>query len=69
MLQRLLDAGDGGFEGGLNAEKFIKMTGVSKATATRDLGELVDRGLLRKQGEGKAVRYYVNVPGWSHGLR
>jgi Fic family protein len=53
----------------LNAEKFIKMTGVSKATATRDLGELVDRGLLRKQGEGKAVRYYVNLPGWSHGLR
>jgi Fic family protein len=69
VLQRLLDAGDGGFEGGLNAAKFIKMTGVSKATATRDLGELVDRGLLRKQGEGKAVRYYVNVPGWSHGLR
>ncbi len=69
VLQRLLDAGDGGFEGGLNAEKFIKMTGVSKATATRDLGELVDRGLLRKQGEGKAVRYYVNVPGWLHGLR
>jgi Fic family protein len=69
VLQRLLDAGDGGFEGGLNAEKFIKMTGVSKATATRDLGELVDRGLLRKQGGGKAVRYYVNLPGWSHGLR
>lgn len=68
VLQRLLDAGDGGFEGGLNAEKFIKMTGVSKATATRDLGDLVDRGLLRKLGEGKAVRYYVNVPGWSHGL-
>lgn len=68
VLQRLLDAGDGGFEGGLNAEKFIKMTAMTKATATRDLGDLVDRGLLRKQGEGKAVRYYVDMAGWSHGL-
>ena len=35
VLQRLLDDGDGGFQGGLNAEKYMKMTGVSKATASR----------------------------------
>jgi Fic family protein len=67
VLQRLLDDGDGGFLGGLNADKYMKMTGVSKATATRDLGSLVAAGLLRTTGQGKGVRYYVNVPGWTHG--
>jgi Fic family protein len=66
VLQRLLDDGDGGFVGGLNAEKYMKMTGVSKATATRDLAQMVTRGQLRTTGAGKALRYHVNVPGWTH---
>jgi Fic family protein len=66
VLKRLLDDGDGGFVGGLNAEKYMKMTGVSKATATRDLAEMVKRGQLWTTGAGKALRYHVNVPGWTH---
>ena len=66
VVQRLLDDGDGGFLGGLNAQKYIKMTGASKATATRDLAQLVDEGLLFTRGQGKALRYFVNVPGWAH---
>jgi len=66
VLQRLLDDGNGGFLGGLNAEKYMKLTGVSKATATRDLADMVEAGQLWRQGVGKAVRYYINVPGWSH---
>lgn len=68
VLQRLLDDGDGGFLGGLNADKYMKMTGVSKATATRDLSDMVAGGQLWSHGVGKAVRYYINVPGWSHGV-
>ncbi len=68
VLQRLLDDGDGGFLGGLNAEKYMKMTGVSKATATRDLSQMAKAGQLRSHGVGKAVRYVVNVPEWTHGL-
>jgi Fic family protein len=68
VLHRLLDAGDGGFAGGLNAEKYIKLTGVSKATATRDLGEMVAHGQLWTAGTGKALRYYANMPGWTHGV-
>lgn len=64
VLQRLLDDGDGGFEGGLNADKYMKMTGASKATATRDLSHLTEATMLRAAGQGKATRYYVNVPGW-----
>lgn len=67
VLQRLLDEGDGGFLGGLNAEKYMKMTGVSKATATRDLSQMLANGQLWSHGVGKALRYHVNVPGWTHG--
>jgi len=68
VLQRLLDDGDGGFAGGLNADKYVAMTGASKATATRDLSDLVAKTLLRTTGQGKALRYYIDVPGWTHGL-
>jgi Fic family protein len=66
VVQKLLDAGDGGFLGGLSADKYVKMTGTSKATATRDLAALLQHGLLRAQGSGKATRYQVNVPEWAH---
>lgn len=68
LLQRLLAAGDGGFLGGLNVEKYLKIVTTSKPTATRDLADLVQRGLLHARGQGKARRYYINVPGWTHGL-
>jgi Fic family protein len=67
VIQRLLDDGDGGFLGGLNADKYMKITSTSKATATRDLADLVKNGLLRSAGQGKAVRYYVAVSGWNQG--
>ena len=68
VLERLLDAGHvrsgGGFLGGMTNEKYAKITGASKATATRDLADLAANGLLRVEGVGKATRYAVNVPGW-----
>ena len=45
------------------------MTAVSKATATRDLTEMLAEDLLWTQGQGKGLRYFINVPGWSHGVR
>ena len=68
VLQRLLDDGNGGFLGGLNADKYMKMTGISRATASRDLAEMVEAGQLWSQGAAKAIRYYVNVPSWTHGF-
>lgn len=68
VLERLLDAGHaalgGGFLGGMTNEKYAKITGTSKATATRDLTDLLAKDLLRVEGVGKATRYAVNVPGW-----
>jgi len=65
-LQKLLDAGDGGFIGGLTAEKYFKITGASKATATRDLSDLLFKGAIISRGIGKSTKYYVNVPEWRH---
>ena len=64
----MLDAGHvgsgGGFLGGMSTDKYAKITGISKATAARDLADLAEHGLLRIEGLGKATRYVVNVPGW-----
>jgi DNA-binding transcriptional ArsR family regulator len=67
-LERLLEAGHvgsgGGFLGGMSSDKYAKITNISKATATRDLADLLANGLIRVEGVGKATRYAVNVPGW-----
>lgn len=66
-LQRMLDAGKDGFEGGMSAEKYGRLTGSSKATATRDLGEMLQAGLVVTTGRMKSTRYWLNIPGWSAG--
>jgi len=57
-LDRLLDAGPGGFEGGLTNRKYAGMTHVSRATAQRELADLVKKGILLKNpGGGRSVSY------------
>ncbi len=51
-LNRLLDAGPGGFEGGLSNRKYAGMTHVSRATAQRELADLVKKGILRQNPAG-----------------
>lgn len=65
ILTRLVEAGDGGFLGGMTADKYAKMTATSKATATRDLANLLAKSLLVVEGVGKATRYAVNIEGWN----
>jgi Fic family protein len=61
VVQKLLDAGANGFEGGMSAEKYVNMTGTSKATATRDLTDLAERGVLKITGKGRGTRYSLTV--------
>ena len=61
VLNKLLDAGVDGFEGGLNTKKYISIAKTSPATAKRDIADLVAKSLI-KQVEGTAgrnVRYIV----------
>ncbi len=64
VVNRLLDAGPRGFEGDLTTSKYLGIAGVSRATAFRDLAALVQSGLLGTAGQGKATRYFINLPGW-----
>jgi len=52
VLNRLLDAGPGGFEGGLSARKYAVLAQTTKPTATRDLADLVRLGCLSPLGGG-----------------
>jgi len=52
VLNRLLDAGPGGFEGGINNRKYMSLTKASRATAYRELADLVGKGCLRPTGKG-----------------
>jgi Fic family protein len=57
-LNRLLDAGPGGFEGGLTNRKYAGMNHVSRATAQRELADLLKKGILLKNpGGGRSVSY------------
>jgi Fic family protein len=57
---RMLESPEG-FEGGMTAKKYISITKTSKATATRDLQELVDLGAFAPEGGGRSVHYYVKL--------
>ncbi|WP_294954105.1 Fic family protein [Sulfurovum sp.] len=66
VLNKLLDAGEDGFEGGLNTKKYISIAKTSTATAKRDIADLVSKNLI-EQVEGTAgrnVRYVVK--GFNH---
>ena len=53
--------GPTGFIGGLSAEKYIAITKTSKATATRDLADLVQKRALTKTGELRHTRYFLHI--------
>jgi Fic family protein len=61
-LARLFHEGIDGFEGGLSAENYITITKAARATATRDLQDLVGKGALVKSGELRHTRYRLNIP-------
>jgi Fic family protein len=57
VVRRMFEAGPEGFTGGMNARKYVALTGSSKATATRDLQELARLGALVAVGGGRSTRY------------
>jgi len=63
VLNRLLDGGDRGFEQGISAGQYQAVAKVSKATATRHLADLLDKGCLQRlSGGGRSTRYRINYP-------
>lgn len=61
ILRRMLEEGPKGFEGGMSAKKYMTITGASKATATRDLQELAEKGIFTPIGGGRSTQYKINL--------
>ena len=60
-IGRMFREGVDGFAGGMSAEKYIAITDASRATATRDLQDLVAKGALTRTGELRHTRYRLNL--------
>ena len=61
VINRLLDAGRGRFEGGLTTRKYVSLASVSRATAFREMGQLVKFGILKQNpGLGRNASYDLN---------
>lgn len=62
VLNRLLDGGENGFEHGISASQYQKVAKVSKATATRHLSDLLEKGcIIKLEGGGRNTRYQINI--------
>jgi Fic family protein len=65
VMNLLLNAGPGGFEGGMSTKKYENITATSRATASRELIDLAAMGLLEQVGAGRSTRYHVKLAGWA----
>ena len=64
-MQKLLDAGPKGYEGGMTTRKHERIAQTSTPTAARDLIDLERLGLLTRYGDGRSTRYYPAIEGWA----
>jgi Fic family protein len=55
MLNKLLDD----FKGNLTTLKWAKMTKASQDTATRDIADLIKKGILVKKGSARSTHYLI----------
>lgn len=63
VINRLLDAGPDGFEGGLTNRKYRGMTKTTRETAKRDLADMLMKSILvRNPGRGRSVSYRLAWP-------
>ncbi|WP_295538186.1 DUF4172 domain-containing protein [uncultured Pseudacidovorax sp.] len=60
VVNRLYDAGPGGFDGGMSTEKYAAIAQVSRATAYRELTQLTEWGVFLRTGQGRGTRYALD---------
>ncbi len=60
MVSRIFKEGRKGFEGGISTKKYESITQCSNRTASRDLSDLLNKGIISKlPGRGRSVRYQL----------
>jgi Fic family protein len=59
VINKVFKAGKEGFPNGISAQKYAALGKCSKATATRDLGDLLAKKCVRSEGVGRGLRYFI----------
>ncbi|PSL27246.1 Fic family protein [Dyadobacter jiangsuensis] len=62
VIQKMLETGPDGFEGGMTAKKYMSIAKTSKATATRDLQHLAEIQCIVSSGGGRSTSYRLSIP-------
>ncbi|MBU1124566.1 MAG: DUF4172 domain-containing protein [Candidatus Omnitrophica bacterium] len=63
VINRMLEAGQGNFTGGLTTRKYVSITKTSRATAFREISDMLDKKILRQlPGKGRSVHYDLIWP-------
>ena len=63
VLSRILEAGPGNFSGGLTTRKYVSIAKISRATAFREISDMLDKKVLRQlQAKGRSVHYDLIWP-------
>lgn len=63
VLNRILEAGRGNFAGGLTTRKYVSIAKVSRATAFREIADMLDKKILhRLSGKGRSAKYDLVWP-------
>ena len=61
IINRLLDAGKGRFQGGLTTRKYVAMAKTSRAAAFREISDLLEKRILKQNpAKGRSVNYDVD---------
>ena len=64
VINKLLDAGKAGFTGNMTTKKYVALTKASRATAYRELNDLVQKGCLEVVvSKGRSASYAIMWPG------
>ncbi len=62
-INRILEVGQGNFTGGLTTRKYVSIAKVSRATAFREISDMLDKKVLRQlSGKGRSVHYDLVWP-------
>ncbi|MFH0772632.1 MAG: Fic family protein [Candidatus Omnitrophota bacterium] len=63
VINRILEAGPGNFTGGLTTRKYVAISKTSRATAFREISDMLDKKILRQlPGKGRSVHYDLIWP-------
>ncbi|MDP2906185.1 MAG: DUF4172 domain-containing protein [Candidatus Omnitrophota bacterium] len=63
VINRMLEAGQGNFIGGLTTRKYVSIAKASRATAFREISDMLDKKILRQlRGKGRSVHYDLVWP-------